>query len=642
MRSIAPALLNGAQRSARFPSSSCDGARKRNANSGTRRRDQAAMNLSIALIDGDALMRQLVAAAIEVAFPGSTVHAFGAGAEVPLPSPQYNWALFDTIIIGNFADDDLQQGALAFVRGLALNATRRPVIYLAGDEPGRSETPLTASLKLLATYKLPRESFAEADLIKSIVFARRDRGLVIPANARDVFRPVSEAPIVASPAAPAPDASNQTQRIKAAATTTVSVIDGSPGFRAVLAAFVRKQWPEANIEEIDPYSQTMRGELSAIGARGSVILLGAMGSDDEARTNLERLQSRLNCPPVVALIPRALADRRQALIDQGASAVLYKDALSQRTLAEALAAWLPATIDTVPPAGAAGGTKFGEFKLMLRGEAQKIELDGFRYLDTIAASPLSQVFYAERVSDRKRAVVKVGVEAPTHNAAAIRSFCERFPFFAGLNGRGVVRYLDVGICGPWPYVALEYLAAGDLRRRMRGPVAPGEAARIMYKLAAALSSVHSGDIAHLDLKPENIFFRDNGDLVLIDFNISTKFGEPAQSARAEAGAVIGSPDYMSPEQGRGENIDGRSDLYSAGVIFFEMLSGEKPYAAKNTAEVIFRHIHDEIPLLPKSVREFQPIIDRLMAKNRQERYANGAELAFALQPFVHTNAPPAA
>jgi eukaryotic-like serine/threonine-protein kinase len=599
------------------------------------------MNLSIALIDGDALMRQLVAAAIEVAFPGSTVHAFGAGAEVPLPSAHYNWALFDTIIIGNFAADDLQQSALPFVRGLALNTTRRPVIYLASDDPG-GETPLTASLKLLASYKLPRESFAEADLIKSIVFARRDRGLVIPANAREVFRPVSEAPIVAVPATPVADDANQTQRIKPAAGPTVSVIDGSPGLRTVLAAFVRKQWPDAIIEEIDPYSQTMRGELSTIGARGSVIVVGAMGSEDEARTTLERLQSRLNCPPIVALIPRALADRKQALIDQGARAVLYKDALSQRALADALATWLPANSETAPQAAAAGSTRFGEFKLMLHGEAQKIELDGFRYLDTITAGPLSQVFYAERVSDRKRTVIKVGVEAPTHNAAAIRLFCERFPFFAGLDGRGVVRYLDVGICGPWPYVALEYLAAGDLRRRMRGPVAPTEAARIMYKLAAALSSLHSGNIAHLDLKPENIFFRDNGDLVLIDFNISTKFGEPAQSMRAEAGAVIGSPDYMSPEQGRGENIDGRSDLYSAGVIFFEMLSGEKPYTAKNTAEVIFRHIHDEIPLLPKAVREFQPIIDRLMAKSRHERYASGAELAFALQPFLQTTPPTAA
>jgi eukaryotic-like serine/threonine-protein kinase len=634
-----PVRPNGAQRSARFLSSWCDASRIANTSQSFHYRESAAMNLSIALIDGDVLMRQLVSAAIEVAFPGSTVHTFGAGAEVPLPSPQYNWALFDTIIIGNFADDDLSTQALAFVRGLALNTTRRPVIYMATDDAG-VETPLTASLKLLASYKLPRDSFAEADLIKSIVFARRDRGLVIPANAREVFRPVAEAPIVASAAAPVTDDTNQTQRIKPAAEPTVSVIDGSPGFRTVLAAFVRKQWPDAIIEEIDPYSQTIRGELSAIGARGRVIVVGAMGSEEEARTTLERLQSRLNCPPIVAMIPRALADCQQALIDQGASVVLYKDALSQRALADALATWLPANSETAPPAAARA--RFGEFQLMLHGEAQKIELDGFRYLDTIAAGPLSQVFYAERVSDRKRTVIKVGVEAPTHNAAAIRLFCERFPFFAGLDGRGVVRYLDVGICGPWPYVALEYLAAGDLRRRMRGPLVPLEAARIMYKLAAALASLHSGEIAHLDLKPENIFFRDNGDLVLIDFNISTKFGEPAQSMRAEPGAVIGSPDYMSPEQGRGENIDGRSDLYSAGVIFFEMLSGEKPYAAKNTAEVIFRHIHDEIPLLPKAVREFQPIIDRLMAKSRHERYASGAELAFALQPFLQTTPPTAA
>lgn len=600
------------------------------------------MSLSLALIDGDPLMRQLVSAAIEAAFPGTVLRTFGAEADAPLPSRSHDWSEFDAILIGEFADQDLLGLALPFVRALALNTTRRPVVYLTPESATFEDTPLTASLKLLAVQRLPRESFDEAALIKAIVFARRDRGLVVPVNAREVFRTASEAPIVAGAEIIPLDAVIRTQPLKTLSAPTVSVVEGSVGYRAVISAFVRKQWPSITIEEIDPYSETMRGDHSSIGAQGAVLIVSAMGSDEEARVMLERVQSRLNCPPIVALIPRAMESQREDLLDRGASAVLFKDALSQRTLADTLANWLPVdlTVQRPPMAPQTGGGRFGGFKLHQGGHEEVIEVEGFRCLDTLAANPLAHVFYAERMSDRKRAVIKVGVETPAHNTAAIKLFCERFPFFAGLDGRGVVRYLDVGLCGPWPYVALEYLAAGDLRRRMNAMISPAEAARTLYKLAAALSSLHSGEMAHMDLKPENIFFRDNGDLVLIDFNISTRFGAVAQSARAEAGAeaaaVIGSPDYMSPEQGRGEAIDGRSDLYSAGVIFFEMLSGNKPYTGKNSAEVVYRHIHDEIPLLPKQVRAYQPIIDKLMAKDRRERYANGAELAFALQPFLQT------
>jgi hypothetical protein len=590
------------------------------------------MNLHLALIDGDPLMRQLISAAIESAFPGAVIEAF-AGEDSPLPDAGTDWSRFDAILIGEFAHASPAE-ALAFVRAFTLNTTRRPVVYLAG---ARADTPLSASLKLLAVRKLVRDSFAEADLIKAIVFARRDRGLMLPVNATEVFRPVTELPIAFDVTEPMPQHLLATQPLKPP--PIVTIIDGLPGFRAVLATFVRLRWPQAVIEEIDPYSQTINGEHSAMSTRGAVILIGAMGSSAEARASLDRVKGRLNCPPIVAFIPRAMADEKEALLSLGATAIFFKDAFSQNALNASLAAWLPEPAKPIVPVVAG---RFGEFKLILHGEAQTIDVEGYRCLDVIAANQMAHVFYAERVSDRKRAVIKVEVETPSHNAPAIRLFCERLPFFSGLEGRGVVRYLDVGMCGPWPYVALEYLAAGDLRRRMNGAMPPTDAARTMYKLAAALSSLHSGDMAHLDLKPENIFFRDNGDLVLIDFNISTKFGEIAKSARAGSGEVIGSPSYMSPEQGRGDAIDGRSDLYSAGVILFEMLVGEKPYTAKNNAEVIFRHIHDEIPLLPKAVREFQPIIDRLMAKSRYERFASGAELAFALQPFLHSNPPPAA
>jgi serine/threonine-protein kinase PpkA len=203
-----------------------------------------------------------------------------------------------------------------------------------------------------------------------------------------------------------------------------------------------------------------------------------------------------------------------------------------------------------------------------------------------------------------------------------------------LNGQQVVRYLDAGVADSWPYVVLEHLSGDDLRRRIAKGIEPIDALRILYELSAALARFHAGNFAHMDLKPENIFFRDN-ELVLIDFNISTRFGHVARNRVTRD--VLGSPFYMSPEQGQGLAIDGRSDLYSAGVIFYEMLTGSQPYTAESAAQTIFKHLQDEIPLLPKRVRALQPIVDALMAKDRDERIATAAELSAMLLPFLRAD-----
>ena len=143
--------------------------------------------------------------------------------------------------------------------------------------------------------------------------------------------------------------------------------------------------------------------------------------------------------------------------------------------------------------------------------------------------------------------------------------------------------------------------------------------------------MHAGKLAHMDVKPENIFFRGD-EIVLIDFNIATSFGNVARNS--VTGDVLGSPFYMSPEQGRGMAVDGRSDLYSLGVIFYEMLTGSQPYVGESAIQVIYKHIHDEIPLLPKRVRALQPILDGLMAKDCNERIASAEDLASQLSPFL--------
>ena len=412
----------------------------------------------------------------------------------------------------------------------------------------------------------------------------------------------------------------------------LSVIDGSVGYRAVLSTFLLAEWPDASVEAVDPFAETLRGIGLSFGTDSDLILLGGIGTTAEACASLQRLLARDNCPPVILMVARELEPQVTMLIAAGAASVLFKDAFSKSSLIDTISRLVGerSAPDTGAPQPYPDMQSFGEFSFVANGQYHNLAIEHFRVVTTLAASDLAQVFNAERIEDRKRAVVKIPLATPLHTSEA-RVFCERYRFIAQLNGRHVVRYLDAGVADLWPYVVLEYLAGGDLRRRMAAGITPDEAVRILYQLTDALVTFHSGSFAHMDLKPENIFFRD-GDIVLIDFNISTRFGHVARNRAT--GDVLGSPFYMSPEQGQGQAIDGRSDLYSAGVIFYEMLTGSQPYTGESAAQVIYKHIQDEIPLLPQRVRAFQPIVDALMAKDRGERIASAVELAAMLLPFI--------
>ena len=422
----------------------------------------------------------------------------------------------------------------------------------------------------------------------------------------------------------------------------IVLVDGSNGYRRLIAAFLQARWPQAVIEQVDPFSQTMRGPGIAFGTTGDLIVLGGIGTVSEAIAVLKRLQERVQCPPVILLVSHSLAAETASFIAAGAAGVLFKDALSQNALCQLVTKCLQPQSDSLAPHANAGadGANYGTFTFVQGSEQISLDIEGYRCLATLASNPMAQVFYVEDTANRERAVIKVPTSSPHNNLNSIERFCLRFKFVSSLQGQDVVRYLDVGIAGPWPYEVLEYLAGGDLRSWIKPDTLVGWHVETLCKLAKALTTLHAGQLAHLDLKPENIFFRKStasgdtpGDeLVLIDFNISTPFGGIAKSPLNAQ--VLGTPAYMSPEQGQGLAVDGRSDLYSAGVIFYEMLTGEKPYTAKNDTELLFRHIHDEIPLLPMRIRRFQPIIDSLMAKHPDERFASGAELAAALQPFL--------
>src|SRR5205807_10426844 len=150
-----------------------------------------------------------------------------------------------------------------------------------------------------------------------------------------------------------------------------------------------------------------------------------------------------------------------------------------------------------------------------------------------------------------------------------RRFLQEYEIGQRINDPAVVRPHDLGVSDEHAWLVMEYLALGDLRRRMQTRLTPREALRLAAAIARALATIHAAGVLHRDLKPGNIMLREDGGIALIDSGVS-KDAAPALDVTA-SGTIVGIPHYMSPEQGLGEPVDARSDPYSHGVILFEML-----------------------------------------------------------------------
>jgi len=422
----------------------------------------------------------------------------------------------------------------------------------------------------------------------------------------------------------------------------VAVIDGSTGFRLAIATIIQQYFPGTAIEDVDPYSQTLRGAGFSFGSPADAIVLGGVGTEGEANDALKRLRSRENCPSIIMLVAGNLMALRDSLLAAGAFEVLRKDALSGQRLRAALQrafALVRGITDAVSssPAGAVAGAvashpSYGKFFFVANGERVGVEIDGYRCLSHLTSGQLAQVFFAENIETGNKAAIKLLTATPLHNTRGIADLCNISRRLAVLRGKDVVNEIDSGIATNFPYVVLEFLAKGDLRRRLKNPFVATTAIQIMRRLMAALAALHAQGVCHADLKPESVFFRADESVVLIDFNISTRFGRAVRSTTV--GDTLGTPTYMSPEQGAGRPVDARSDLYSAGIIFYEMLTCVAPFSADTAAQTIFHHLHNEVPLLPQKIRHLQPVVDRLLAKFPSERYQSAAEVIAALASFV--------
>ena len=257
---------------------------------------------------------------------------------------------------------------------------------------------------------------------------------------------------------------------------------------------------------------------------------------------------------------------------------------------------------------------------------------GYRFIRRLASGPTSDLFVGESERAGRLVALKVARDRQDEESQPVdmfQRFLQEHEIAQRINSTAVVRLHDLGVSDEHAWLVMEYFELGDLRRRMRASLAPREALRLAAAIARSLAAVHGAGVLHRDLKPGNIMLRHDGSVALIDFGLSKDLALALDLT--DSGTIFGTPHYMSPEQGHAEPLDARSDLYSLGVILFEMLTGQKPYRAENPMAIVYKHRKEPIPQLPAQFEVVQPLLERLLAKMPADRIATAEEAAEALQ-----------
>ena len=262
-----------------------------------------------------------------------------------------------------------------------------------------------------------------------------------------------------------------------------------------------------------------------------------------------------------------------------------------------------------------------------------VKIRGHRCIRQVGSGGMCTIYLAESERAGTVVVLKVFNQVPdvSERIVSFDRFLQEYEIVAGLKHQNIVRIYDLGVADDHAYIAMEHFPAGDLRQRMKSPLSPATALSYVEQIASALNAIHAVGVLHRDLKPANVMLRADGSLCLIDFGLA-KANEMEVSLTGTR-EIFGTPYYMSPEQGHAEEIDARSDLYSLGVMFYEMLIGHKPYTGATAMEVIYKHKRAEMPEIAPQFADYQEILRRLLAKSPADRYQSAGALLEAISAF---------
>jgi DNA-binding NarL/FixJ family response regulator len=396
----------------------------------------------------------------------------------------------------------------------------------------------------------------------------------------------------------------------------VLIIDDDEDLRNLLAHYIRGRWPDAVVDGYDPLSHDVPGPSFPLSSYDVLILDYMLGRGDGLEW-LQALKKRPDCPKVLFLTGAGNEIIAVRAMKAGADDYQRKQEMTREKL-------LASIRDLT--AGALERTASPEIAARLEGQSlrDKVHIPGIRVLHMIGEGGTARVYLASRESDDEPLVVKILRPEITKDRKALDRFMEEYAIVARIQSRHVARIYGHGNSGPHAYLVMEFFEGGDLNRRLAArPLPPEEALRLFRDLMFALGDIHEKGILHRDLKPQNLMFRDDGSLAIVDFGIAKDI---AAVDRTGHGEILGTPRYMSPEQVQGRVLDLRTDIYSAGVLLYQMLVGKHLFDGETAVEVALHHLNTPPPSLPDNLSRYQRLIDKLVEKDRDARFRNADEV----------------
>lgn len=403
----------------------------------------------------------------------------------------------------------------------------------------------------------------------------------------------------------------------------VLIVEAERELRMWLRHHVEILWPDGSVLEMEP------GELEKACARQGgtrnwdLILLGLNCGDppelhSAGLTPLRRLLNIDEVPPVVVIASGGNEMTAVQAMRLGAADYLPRRLLNAQRLATALRQALRQRQRALAIARTPRRAL----------DALQLALPQYSIVRRLGESARAAVYLAHSAVLGRYVALKVTKPTATPSSEDAREFAREYAAISAIHHPSVVEIYDYGYHAGREFIAMEYFPCGDLKTRLMQPITIAESLDYAQRICGALSVIHAAGLIHRDLKPPNVMLRQDGSIVLIDFGLAR--GVENDVRTTAAGVLRGSPYYMSPEQAQGLPPDARSDLYSLGVMLFEMLSGSKPYSGSSAVEVIQQHVRGARPPLPIECQALEPLLERFMAQELTARFPDAATAQRAL------------
>jgi serine/threonine-protein kinase PpkA len=278
----------------------------------------------------------------------------------------------------------------------------------------------------------------------------------------------------------------------------------------------------------------------------------------------------------------------------------------------------------------------GRTRSSVRAARALPRIPGYKLERRVGQGRMSTAYLARDLRRDADVVLKILNAGHAGDPVRHASFAQEFAIPLLISNKHVIRVFDQSVAGEFSYIAMEYLDGGDLCGWIRRGLAAREALSLLRQAAVAASQLHHGGFVHCDIKPGNLLLRSCGDLVLADFGLACRVGA---TSVAPQGTVIGTPRYAAPEQTEGAAAQPASDVYSLGVVLYEMLCGTPPFTGPTAMELQCQHLMAAVPRLPPELARFQPLVDGMLEKEVHRRLPNGPAVLHQIDLIKNPDVP---